>query len=77
MARRVRLHGGPGHGSVVAVGDGKTHFHIIQPVPEASLEGRDATEDTSLEVVPTREGMYSQVRGSQDDFEWDGWRTHE
>lgn len=77
MAHQVRLHGGPWHGRLVAVQDGRDHFHIIEPVQgvQSFLEEDDETPPT-LEVR-VREGMYSRVLHSPDDFEWDGWRSHD
>ena len=76
MARVVRLHGGPWHGRIVQVQDDRDHFHIIEPVAVV----RDLTEideNTQPERVETREGMYSIVKGSPTDYEWDGWRSHD
>jgi hypothetical protein len=73
---RVLLHGGPWHGRVVAVQEGRDHIHIIEPV--AIIGDFTETDDRDEPIhVETREGMYSQVAMSPGDFEWDGWRSHD
>lgn len=78
MAREVRLHGGPWHGRVVAIEEGRDHIHIREAVQEAiDRVLKEAPEDAGFAQVPIREGMYSRVFGMPNEFEWDGWRTHE
>lgn len=77
MTHAVRLHGGPWHGRTVAVQDDRDHFHIIEPVM-LPTEFEEPDDDTPVDSqVKVREGMYSQVRASPGDFEWDGWRSHD
>ncbi|WNN96075.1 hypothetical protein SEA_SCHIMMELS22_44 [Microbacterium phage Schimmels22] len=79
MYQNVHCNGGPWHDRRVAVENGRDHFHIIEPV--ADVVAREMTKehdaDEGLQVVHTREGMYSQVRGVPGEFEWDGWRSHD
>jgi len=74
MSRIVQLHGGPWHGQQVSVPSGRDHFHIIMPVLDALT--RTPEQPTP---VDTKEGIYSQVghAGWINDFEWDGFVTHE
>lgn len=69
MSKTVQLHGGPWHGQEIAIPTGQDHFHIMGP--SKPLEGD--------EIVPVREGIYSQVAGPRHthDFEWDGWVSHD
>lgn len=81
MAHDVRLHGGPWHGRLVSVEDGRNHFHILSPVIDLSQFDhiKNPANESPLpdSQIKTREGMYSVVLGSPDDFEWDGWRSHD
>lgn len=78
MAQTIRLHGGPWHGRVTAVEDGRDHFHIIEPVADAIERAIKAeAPEEGVQVVPTREGMYSRAHNSKTDYEWDGWRSHD
>lgn len=68
VARVINLHGGPYHGQTMALEDGYDHFHVSCPDLAHAEEG---------DMVPIREGMYSKVAGRPNDFEWDGWRSHD
>jgi hypothetical protein len=72
----VKLHGGPMHGKKIELENGQDHFHVAEPVqlPEDFYAG--GGPDPAITEVPFREGMYSQVAGCPEDYEWDGWRTH-
>lgn len=74
MAEVITVHGGPWHGRITSIPDGRDHFHILQPTGEP----RDMVDDpeATIETLPIKEGMYSRV-GSTHDFEWDGWRSHD
>lgn len=73
--QKILLHGGPWHGRIVAVQDGRDHIHIVEPVGRlADLFDDDSTQPTTVE---THEGTYSVVRYSPTDFEWDGWISHD
>jgi hypothetical protein len=73
MPQTIQLHGGPWHGKVVTVQDGRSHFHIIQPVPPL----KELPDPDELASYPTREGIYSRVHGSIRHFEWDGYTSHD
>lgn len=75
MAQKIHLNGGPWHDGTISVPDGKDHFHVVQPLEWPSNFTEVALGDFSK--VPTRMGMYSQVRGRPGEFEWDGWTSHE
>lgn len=72
----VKLHGGPMHGKKMELPDDQQHFHIAGPAPMPADFDKDGELDMS-QPVPYKEGMYSRVTGSPDDFEWDGWRGHD
>jgi hypothetical protein len=74
MAQTIRLHGGPWHGQLTAVEDGRDHFHIIEALPDFNRYADSIPTDGT---VPTREGMYSRIHDSKTEFEWDGWRSHD
>ena len=78
MAPTIHLNGGPMHDQHVAIPDDRDHFHIIEPVDDAVQRALQAPADSdSIEVVSTREGMYSRVQGYPGEYEWDGWRSHD
>lgn len=73
MKKTVQLHGGPWHGQRIDVPDHADHFHVQQPV----FTGLDMLPMDEPTQVPVKEGTYSRVLGHPNDFEWDGWVTHE
>lgn len=80
MAKTIRLHGGPWHGQLVALEDGRDHMHIREAVQDAIDRAINTAAPEDGEIfarVPVREGTYSRVFGSPNDFEWDGWVTHD
>ncbi|QKN87748.1 hypothetical protein IXEL_48 [Microbacterium phage Ixel] len=83
MAQTIHLNGGPWHGRVTALEDGRDHFHIIEPVEDVvARELNMPHPEGEFATVTTREGMYSQVhdinsRPIKGEFEWDGWRSHD
>jgi len=60
---------------VVAVQEGRDHFHVIAPIAQPPLYVEQDPDEPGQ--IQTREGTYSVVRYSPDDFEWDGWVTHD
>lgn len=72
MGRVVRLHGGPYHGKQVEIVDNRDHIHVVVYEKPQLTEQPD-----SPAPLPSREGMYSQVQYAPNDFEWDGYRTHD
>lgn len=78
MAKTITLHGGPWHGRTTAIEDGRDHIHIVEPINDAVKRVLEEAEgDQEFITVPMREGTYSRVAGRPDDFEWDGWRSHD
>lgn len=76
MDRVVDLHGGPWHGRRVAIPPKAVRLHITAPFEKpGNFTVAEAVGESK--VTPKREGTYSQVRGTQNDFEWDGWRPEE
>lgn len=75
MGRTVRLNGGPLHGEIVTLPDNRDHIHILQPNLEDSTFQMD--EEVEIQIIPLREGIYSQVFREPGEFEWDGWRSHD
>lgn len=77
MTRTVNLYGGPLHGKQMTIQSDVDHVHIKGLVPQKFDPFKEF--DFNDVGVPTRTGTYSQVRGpgNQDNFEWDGWVTHE
>ncbi|QCW22316.1 hypothetical protein SEA_LUNA18_48 [Microbacterium phage Luna18] len=72
--RTITLHGGPWHGRIVALELGANHFHVREAI--GPIFGVPSTYDTPMSY---REGTYSQVSGPHypNEFEWDGWTTHD
>jgi hypothetical protein len=80
MAHDVLLWGGPWHGQLVAVQDDRDHFHILVPFQVGEHELPNGL--LIPETIHTREGMYSCVKksridGTHEDYEWDGWTSHD
>jgi hypothetical protein len=75
MSRIVTLHGGPMHGKKISIEIDQDHFHIAGALEAEFPQSGDDPQDPV--AIPFREGMYSKVFGYPNDFEWDGWRTHE
>lgn len=74
MGQDVKLHGGPWHGQVVTVEDGRYHFHLLAPAEEPMnwlIHPEDPTP------IRKKEGTYSRIAGMPGNFEWDGWVTHD
>lgn len=80
MAQTIHLNGGPWHDRVVAIEDGLDHVHVMEAVPDAIRRAiLDETMQEGFNVVPLKEGTYSRVSGPQyrNEFEWDGWLSHD
>lgn len=83
MAQRIHLNGGPWHDLETSVPDGRDHFHIIESIEDIiSRELKMPHPEEGVQVVRTREGMYSQVhdinrKPVRGEYEWDGWRSHD
>ena len=71
VAKKVTLHGGPLHGQTMALPDDWEAITIAQPMKDflAYIEEGDEVKEVGI-----RKGVYSSVRYSPTDFEWDGWR---
>lgn len=67
------------HGQYVSVPEGVNHVHIKEGpdvlLQRAIRESQTSTEDFGL--VQSRDGMYSAVAQRPNDFEWDGWVSHD
>lgn len=80
MATSVTYHlnGGPWHGRKIALDANRDHFHLLEPVEEAISRALQAPSlEEGIEVVKTREGTYSVIRGYPGEMEWDGWVSHD
>lgn len=76
MAQTIHLHGGPWHGQTHALEDGRDHFHVLSPMTPAEIFKKAKDDGSAISRVPKKEGTYSRV-GSSQDFEWDGWTSHD
>lgn len=78
MVQNIHLNGGPMHDQRCTLPEGRDHFHIIEPVDDAVERAiKSSSPEEGFQVLPTREGTYSQVRGVRGEFEWDGWVSHD
>jgi hypothetical protein len=69
----VHLNGGPWHDQVLALEDGRDHLHILGVMAVVDMF-KDPPDEP--QVLPRKEGMYSRVSNTQE-FEWDGWVSHD
>lgn len=74
MVQQITLFGGPMHGKHIALEDGMNHFHIREMLPPSFSYGETGNP---MDLVRSRDGMYSRVGRSRTEFEWDGWRSHD
>jgi hypothetical protein len=76
MAREVKLYGGPMDGKTVGIPDGVDHIHVLgAEINRGGFVAGPTDIAAALEPITTKEGIYSQVSGynNEDNFEWDGW----
>jgi hypothetical protein len=74
MTQEIKLHGGPCQGKTVVVQDGVRKYYVRTPVGQnmEMLEGPNSTPELAIRY---RQGSYSHVRHTVNDFEWDGWEV--